>query len=83
MIFKILQKILQSLSLGKQKTDPLDALLIEKGMDPDEVMEDVYTQRNMEGDSNAIYRAINRFEVKKERAERIRKKTNLGGNIGA
>ena len=57
-----------------KKPDPLDNLLIEKGIDPDQLMEDIYYQRQEEGNSNAINRALERHEVQREKGEKAAKK---------
>lgn len=85
MIKKILQRLsnlIGKLENGENQEDPLDELLIAKGIDPEKLMEDVSDQRNYDGKSNAIYRALGRIEKTKERGEKMRKQSHLGGGRG-
>lgn len=85
MIRKILRRfsnLIEKLENGEYKEDTLDELLIAKGIDPEKLMEDVSDQRNYDGKSNAIYRALGRIEKIKERGEKMRKQSHLGGGCG-
>jgi hypothetical protein len=65
----------------EKKQDPLDELLIAKGIDPEKVMEDLYDKRADEGKENAMNRIMDRVDAQKERGEKIRKMTNIGGKM--
>lgn len=65
-------------NLGRKKTDPLDEMLLAKGIDPDKVMEDLYYERKDEGKLNTMNRVMDRIDSQKERGEKIRKMTNFG-----
>lgn len=67
--------------LGNKSQDPLDELLIEKGINPEKVMEELYDRRAEEGKENAMNRIMDRIEDQKERGEKIRKMTSGGGKL--
>ena len=68
-------------NLGNKSKDPLDELLIEKGIDPDKVMEELYDKRAEEGKENAMNRIMDRIEEQEERGEKIRKMISGGGKL--
>ncbi|MBN1133404.1 MAG: hypothetical protein JXA38_00440 [Methanosarcinaceae archaeon] len=49
----------------------MDELLMGKGVDPDEFMEDVHYRRELDGTSNPIGRVLDRIEKQKERGEKL------------
>jgi hypothetical protein len=62
------------------KNDPLDEMLIEKGIDPEQLMEDIYYQRQEDGNECAINRVMDRREDQNDRAEKVRKSIHISGN---
>ena len=68
-------KLLDTLKrlFGRGQKDPLDELLIEKGLDPDQVMEDAHDERRERGSEDPVNRMHERIERKAERAEKQRK----------
>ncbi len=64
-----------------KKKDPLDELLEEKGIDPDKLMDDVRTEREMEGNSSAVNRVLDRWDRKKDKIIKSRKKTIIPGKF--
>lgn len=54
------------------RPDPLDEMLIEKGVDPEILMAQHKMRQEEEGDSNAFNRSMERSEKKRERADRDR-----------
>jgi len=67
--------------LFSKKPDPLDELLIEKGIDPEQVMEDAYYDRQDDDGSNAVNRARERHDIKMEKGRKAAKqaKSTMGG----
>jgi len=51
--------------------DPLDELLVEKGIDPDKLLIDVKLRRMKEGEDNPINRAIERCDQKRDTAKKM------------
>jgi DNA polymerase III delta prime subunit len=64
--------------LFEKKEDPLDKLLIEKGLDPEEVLDDYYEEREYFGTDSGIKRALNRVDEKKRKAQKIIPPGSLG-----
>ena len=52
--------------------DPLDELLIEKGLDPDKVLENAADNRYEKGDSDPVNRMFDRIDQNKRRVEKMR-----------
>lgn len=53
-----------------RRPDPLDEMLIEKGVDPEILMAQHKMRQEEEGDSNEFNRSMDRSEKKRERADR-------------
>jgi hypothetical protein len=63
--------------LFSEDPDPLDDLLIEKGVDPKQLLRDVKMKRQEEGEDSGVNRALVRCNEKKRVArETIRKNMN-------
>ncbi len=64
-----------------KKPDPLDEMLLAKGIDPVKLMEDIQDKRIEEGNSNAINRVFDRWEKEKKLGDKYRTKIRNPGNI--
>lgn len=60
--------------LFNEDPDPLDDLLIEKGVDPKQLLKDVKLRRQKEGEESGVNRALERCSEKRRVAQETIKK---------
>lgn len=60
--------------LFSEEPDPLDDLLIEKGVDPKQLLKDVKLKRQKEGEHSGVNRALERCSEKRRVAQETIKK---------